>query len=83
MASVEDLGAALQAVCEALPYAAAEEFHTRVEAVAQRVTDAIRTSHDETELLGVIAHVQEEGTQQIRNTLHQLTELIMAAGSRW
>ncbi|GAA4850220.1 hypothetical protein GCM10025787_36500 [Saccharopolyspora rosea] len=51
--------------------------------IEQQVSAAIRTSCDETELMGVIAKAREDGTEQIRNCLARLDELIAAAGNHW
>lgn len=83
MTSVNDLLAALQGVRETLPHDAAEEYRTRMDAAEQQVVAAIRTSRDETELLGMVAKAREDGTKQIRNCMTRLDELIAAAGSHW
>lgn len=83
MTSVDDLLAALQGVRETLPHHAAEEYRTRMDSIEQQVSATIRTSCDETELMGVIAKAREDGTEQIRNCLARLDELIATAGNHW
>lgn len=66
-----------------MPHQAAEEYHTRMGSIEQQVSAVIRTSRDETELLGVIVKVREEGTEQIRTVLGRLDQLIETAGNHW
>lgn len=54
-----------------------------MDSVEQQVSAAIRTSCDETLLMGVIAKAREEGTERIRNCLARLDELIATAGNHW
>lgn len=83
MTSVDQLLAALQGIRETVPHQAAEEYHTRMESIQQQVNAAIRTSRDETELLGVIVKASEEGAEQIRTVLGRLDQLIETAGNHW
>lgn len=83
MTSVDDLFAALQGVRETLPREAADEYRSRMDSIEQQVSAALRTSCDEAELMGIIAKAREDGTEQIRNCLTRLDELIETAGSHW
>ncbi|MBB5155959.1 hypothetical protein [Saccharopolyspora phatthalungensis] len=83
MTSVDELLAALQGVRETLPHDAAEEYRTRMDSAEQQVLAVLRTSRDEAHLRGIVAKAREDGTEQIRNCMTKLDELIAAAGSHW
>ncbi|QIZ37033.1 hypothetical protein [Saccharopolyspora sp. ASAGF58] len=83
MTRIADLLQQLQMVKDMLPRQAGEPYRNGFELVGQQVAAALRTSTDESAVLGAIEQAKQDGIDTLGAHLDEIDRVIDTAPSTW